>query len=148
MCSAGEFLGGRTGFEFDGQRSSVYVVSASRYAEQHGLQPHRGLRRRCVDRHTQPLSYHPSRLHQATPWLYFDTVKTIMGFTTVTHSNVQRRQRDESSRSVGAARLPNREGMKQAPPMNGTRMRGQSSKFSVLAKCRTRLSVETVFLFF
>lgn len=117
MSPTGQFFGGRTGFELDGQRGSVHVVSASRHAEQHGIQPHRGLRKTLhvdgrteLETHTAPpppktpvthtCSSHLSRLHQKQPplppRLYFDTVKTIMGFflTTATHSNIHPEERD------------------------------------------------------
>lgn len=44
LPTTGQLLGGRTRFKFDRQRGSIHVLPASRHAEQHGLQPHRGLR--------------------------------------------------------------------------------------------------------
>lgn len=46
---AGQFFGGGSGLQLDGQRGGVHVVAASRHAKQHGLQPHRSLRRCAVD---------------------------------------------------------------------------------------------------
>lgn len=100
LSPAGQFLGGRTGFELDGQRGSVHVVSASRHAEQHGVQPHRGLSGRCMwtDGWTELETHSPPPSNNSDPHLfipsppdctknnlpparlYFDTVKTIMGF--------------------------------------------------------------------
>lgn len=48
-CPAGQFLGRGSGLKLDGQRGGVHVVAASRHAKQHGLQPHRSLRRCAVD---------------------------------------------------------------------------------------------------
>lgn len=88
MCPTGQFLRGRTGVKFHWQRGSIHVLSASRHTEQHGIQPHRGLSRPphgWTEMSDHPI---PSNSTKQPHWLCFDTVKTIMGFTTATYSKV------------------------------------------------------------
>lgn len=83
LCPTGQFLGGGTGLELNGQRSGVHVVPAPGHAEQHGVQPHRGLSRHRADglsRTHRPAHPSPPYCTKQPPWLNFDTVKTIMGF--------------------------------------------------------------------
>uniref|UniRef100_A0AAQ4RMN6 LIM zinc-binding domain-containing protein n=1 Tax=Gasterosteus aculeatus aculeatus TaxID=481459 RepID=A0AAQ4RMN6_GASAC len=68
LPATGQLLGRRTGFQLDGQRGRLHVVPASRHAEQHGVQPHRGLEPR------------PPPPRRPAPRSRSDTVKTIMGF--------------------------------------------------------------------
>lgn len=123
MCPVGQFLGGRTGFELDGQRGSVHVVSASRHAEQHGIQPHRGLSGRRHRRrtnglnwtHSSPSPVHPipARLlpplpHPTAPNNPPGCILTLWrqswDFTTATHSNVHPEETDGCVIMAGAAR--------------------------------------------
>lgn len=54
LFHSGQFLGGGTGLELNGERSRIDVLSASGYTKQHGIKPHRGIG--DMDRWLSPIS--------------------------------------------------------------------------------------------